>query len=467
MFFHFIMKIKKIVFINANSRKSEDWSGSSFFSGMRTGPHFPLGVVSIASYLSRRLPQADIHILDEQILSAAKIKRELFRIKPDIVGVSCVFKNYSNTLDCARNAKKIGAKVILGGCYVTVLAQEVMNNRGPDSKDYCVDAVIRQDGEEAFFRYVKEEDLWKIDNLVFQHNDKTVVNKIKVVDLNSLPPLDFTIVDPQVYFHEYQRRFPTSKYKRPFLSCFQKGCAWRERSGGCIFCSLMDKKLRLKNPREAWREIDELVSNYGVDYIWDVSDSLLSDKKWFEEFYHESQRRLKKPFLKIQARVDDLVEENTVRMLADMNVVQIFIGFESADDQCLMRIKKGTTAQLNQKVIFLLAKYGIFARAFFVLGLPGESSATLSKTVRLAEKIVSAGNNNLIIVPVFTPLPGSLSFHLLKQKTGKKYEGKDLINWDEANFDWNKYFCRVSFDKIQKTRKYLSQFPCDITTYSY
>jgi hypothetical protein len=70
------------------------------------------------------------------------------------------------------------------------------------------------------------------------------------------------------------------------------------------------------------------------------------------------------------------------------------------------------------------------------------------------------------VAPLFTPLPGSPSFNLLKQEV-KKYEQNDIINWNEATQDWIQHFCNVSYKEILETQKYLRQFPYDISSYSY
>ena len=460
--------MKKVVLINTHEEESVASLDSHLPSRIPVGPHFPLGIACVASYLKEKLPQISLSILDEQLLDLKKIERRISRIRPDIVGINCMFKNYKRVLELARVSKKIGAKVVMGGTYATALAREILINRGPQSSDYCIDVIIKQDGERAFYQYVKGDLIKNINNLVYWHNGEVIENNIKLLQLDNLPSLRLDIITPEIYFKEYQRKFSNSKYKKPFVIYSQKGCYWRSKpKGGCIFCSLMYKELRLRNPKNVWHEIDRLVSDYSVDYIWDVSDSLLSDKNWFKEFYHQSQKRSNKPFFKIQARTDDLIDESIVRMISKMNVAQIFVGFESADNRCLTQIKKGTTSQINKKAISLLSKYRLPIRAYFVLGVPGDSKQSLEKTTKLAEKILDTGRNNLIVSPLFTPLPGSPAYQLLKQKTGEKYAGKDIINWNEAIRDWIDCFCKVPYDEVKKTQKHLRQFPYDITSYSY
>jgi radical SAM superfamily enzyme YgiQ (UPF0313 family) len=460
----------KVVLINTYGEDKDVSRVSHLPFRIPVGPHYPLGITSIAAYLRKKLPNLSIKVFDEQIYSSADIKKELEKIRPDIVGLNCMFRNYKGILELAHHAKRSGARVLIGGNYASALAKEILNNRGPYSEDYCIDGVVRQDGEKAFYEYVAGKSPRKINNLVYREKEKIIENPIRLMNLNDLPSvnLNFEYLNPNDYFKEYRRRFPSSRYKRPFDIYSQKGCRWRDKpGGGCLFCSIMYNRLRLINPKIMWNEIDRLVFNYGVDYIWDVSDSFLSDKKWFEGFYRESLRRTKKPFFKIQARADELIDERIIRMLAAINTRQIFIGFESSDNKCLLRMGKGTAENINKSALSLLLKYKIPIRAYFLLGAPGETEKSLKKTRDLAEYILNAGEDNLVVTPYLIPLPGSSAFNLFIKKTGKKYAGKDIISWEEVVNDWAKYFCKVSPEEMEKVRTYLRKFPYDISDYSY
>ncbi len=457
---------KKVVLINVCGEKGNGEINRGLPFGMQTGPHFSLGINSIAVYLENKIPESSVYVFDSQLLSIKEIEKKIIEIKPDFVGIGCSFKDYQMTLQLARVSKKNNSKVILGGHYVSALAKEIILNRGEQSKDYCVDVVIKQDGEESFYKYIKGEPLNKIENLVYLENKEIKENNIVTPKLSKLILSKNICLED--YFKEYIKRFPKSFYKRPFVFCSQKGCDWRSGPlGGCNFCSLMYKEVCIKTAKESWEEIDELILKHKVDYIWDVSDNFLGDKSWFIEFYKEFKKRKKKPFFKIQASAKDLVVEDNLKILSDLNISQIFIGFESGDDLCLSNIKKGATAETNKKAVSLLSKYNLPIRAYFILGCPGENKESLRNTVKLAEEIINQQKNYLVIPSYFVPLPGSSSFDLLKQKTGDKYRNKDIIDWFEATRDWVSLFCDVSYEEIYKSLNYLRKFPYNIDTYSF
>ena len=126
----------------------------------------PLWALSLATYLRDRMSEAEIRILDGQMLKISDILKELDRITPDIVGLGPIWLNYKNALAIARQSKKIKSRVIMGGHYATGLAKEILANRGICSDDYCIDAIIQGDGEEAFYQFILGLPFKKIKNLV-------------------------------------------------------------------------------------------------------------------------------------------------------------------------------------------------------------------------------------------------------------------------------------------------------------
>ena len=254
----------KIVLVNPGSD-----IGSSYDGPKRT-PYPPLSLLSLSTFLKLKGHNAYIKILDGQIAPIEKIIKIISKISPKIVGISPFSPTYWDTLKIARFSKKIGAKVILGGHHAASLAKEILLLRGSYSDDYCVDCVVQNDGEEAFYRIVKGESFKKIPNVIFLHSPGVVkINKVKTLNFDNLPIADRDLINLEPYF----------KTQRA-LNIFSKiGCEWRGLTGsGCIFCSRMhDKLMRSKSPDSFWKEINFLRKKYTIDTILDGRDDFLDD----------------------------------------------------------------------------------------------------------------------------------------------------------------------------------------------
>jgi anaerobic magnesium-protoporphyrin IX monomethyl ester cyclase len=425
-------------------------------------PLSPLWALSLSSYLKKYISDIEIRILDEQIVSSKLILKEINQFKPNIVGISLSYNHYSRALFFARKAKLLNAKVVVGGAFASALAKEILLNRGFNSKDYCIDVVIKGDGEKAFYEYVVEKPLEKINNLIYLRKNKVKENSTEFLNLDNIPLINRNLLNMEDYF---KRQGPIKEWKKRTLNVYaQKGCSWREKTGGCIFCCFIDKYLRLKDPKVFAKELVELIFRYNVDIIKIDGEDFLGNIKWFKSFakiynylfYLKYKNKYSfgmfYPSIIISARADKINKE-IIGILKEINVVNIFVGFESGNEKCLKALRKGISLKTMEKAAGLLNLYKIYISASFILGLPGETPKALKETLSFIKKIISLNYTYRLRLQSFTPLPGSLSWEIFIKKTGNKYKGKDLINWNEARKEWIGLFTYLEQKDIEKAEK--------------
>jgi len=421
----------------------------------------PLWALALGTYLREKVPNVKIHILDERIIDSRAIIKKINHLKPDIVGISLSYLNYEKSLMFARKAKLLNAKVVFGGGYATIFKKEIFKNRGPYSDDYCVDVIIQRDGEKAFYEYFLEKPLDKINNLVYQVNGKIKENFIEFLNLSNLPIPDRDLLDVEKYF-DLDRIF-FNKQEKHKLRCLNvyphRGCWWRDKTGGCLFCSHLEKPLRLRNADIFAKEINILISKYNIDHIVIEAEDFLGNLQWFGDFVRAYRPYLDKytsrkilPFLRISTRADRITAK-TVKILKEINVARVFIGFESGDQECLTAINKGILLKDTIRAANLLNRHKIGLAAGFILGLPGETVKTLQKTLYLIKKISLLNYVGVIYLQTLTPLPSSPAWEMLIKKTGETYRNKDIIDWNRVRKDWIKYFCNLRHQDIIEAKE--------------
>ncbi len=436
---HYLLGVNDFTVEGFIGRKRLSWS-----------PLPRLWALSLATYLKEALPNAKTEIIDANLVGQGQLFKKIKREKFDIVGLSPLVISYEHALNVARFAKKYGAKVVLGGHYATALRKEILQNRGPKSKDYCVDTVIQHDGEKAFYEYVSGKPLSKIKNLVYQEkNSQIKENSIEILNLDELPTIDYGLVNLEDYF---KWQLPVMRRMVSFVS--QRGCAWAEKVGRCFFCSIQDKKLRTRSPKKVWQEINQLVKKYKIRLIYDVCDDFTGSQDWFKEFCRRSSVVKHKPLFKIDMRPSHVNPEN-VSLLKKLNVKYITLGVESFSDKILLGMRKGLTSKINKNSICLLAKANLVPIANIILGSLDENRETLNETIREIKYFTFSRGKKLGLgfnLFVFRPDPGSPAW-LQFLKKEKKYRGRDLINIKEASYDWNKHFCKVGLSEIEYVRE--------------
>jgi len=415
---------------------------NDYYGVSRSKDYPPLGLLSIATYLKNKTPSIHVEILDGEILSLKEIEDQ---IKGDVVGISVNILNYRNALRIARKAKEMGAMVVFGGAHASALSDLILQNR-----DY-IDAVVVGDGEVAFCNIVDNKPFSEIENLVYRNQNEIKKNPVRFLNLDLLPFVNRKLVNQEIYFQNFRKQRSWSRFKRPDMIYSQKGCVWRMKTGGCLFCGRMDGKWRARSPEKVWEEITRLVTEQKVDYINDVSASITGNKEWVREFRNAKPATIN-PALEVYACAHE-IDEEIIRIFSDLNVYKVFIGVESGDRLMLRRVGKPASPELHLKVLKALAKNGIKVTLGIVIGAPGENEETIAKTIKHAETLVEYGNVETISCSILVPVPGSKAYTMLLQhpKLKQKYEDDDDIDPIELERDWLRHFCKIDYPTAQKT----------------
>jgi radical SAM superfamily enzyme YgiQ (UPF0313 family) len=77
----------------------------------------------------------------------------------------------------------------------------------------------------------------------------------------------------------------------------------------------------------------------------------------------------------------------TLKAMAAGGARLFIVGFESGDEQILKNIKKGATVEMARTFMKNCRKVGVRVHGDFIIGLPGETSQTIQKTIDFAKEL--------------------------------------------------------------------------------
>ena len=97
------------------------------------------------------------------------------------------------------------------------------------------------------------------------------------------------------------------------------------------------------------------------------------------------------------------VPYKTLKVMKDNGLRLLLVGYESGDDQILLNIKKGLRTDIARRFTEDCRKLGILIHGTFILGLPGETTETIERTIEFAKEI----NPHTIQVSLAAPYPGT------------------------------------------------------------
>ena len=434
----------------------------------------PVGIISLATYLKGKRPDLEVQLLDGEITSQEEI---IGSLNGNIVGISVTGENYHNAIEIAREAKKRGAKVILGGSHATVKHKQILQTQSD------IDAVVRGDGETALYEFLeanRTENYGRLEgvkNLSYRDADSSIIinptlKKCEETNLNDIPAPDYSLLEDLL--EQYSQNFQNHSYRREGYTGFvslesQKGCAKVERKsekkGRCSFCARIDKGLRRLNPQQFWERVRQLYDPDGKTMIWDVSDSfsgaVSEQDDWLRQVAESKPSDLEgKVSFKIFGRADE-IDEESVKYLKQIGIYEVFIGVESGDQRKLDAINKGSTLEDNLQAVEILKNYGMQTYVSLVYALPDEDSESLEKTYQHTKELIGRGKIAGIGARVLFPLAGSVDHQKLLR--GLRESGKvDLAN-EIRNSDyhdagdlqrlWIEHMTKTNMDEIRKYHK--------------
>lgn len=336
----------------------------------------PLGILSIATYLRQVSPDLRIEILDA---NCQDIYKEY--TSTDIVGISAVTQDMKRAVAFAEFVKsKKNTPVLLGGVHIST------SNQLPG----CFDAGVIGEGEITMRDLIElgdfsVESLKGIKGVCYNVEGATVLTPPQglIASLDSLPIPDRDFLNMKYYLK--RRQIIPYHAGRSLTVLTSRGCPFN-----CAFCSTRAfwGGYRMFSAERVVEEIELLYCKYGVEIIHIFDDLFIGN---FERLQKIHALLVRKKFLgKIKfmclAR-SDLLNDATMALLKDINVVVIGIGMESGSEKMLEYLKiTTTTIEKNRHAIGLAEKYGIPVMGSFMAGCPRETEQDLMKTLNFIKE---------------------------------------------------------------------------------
>lgn len=319
--------------------------------------------------------------------------------RPDIVGMTIHTPDYAARvrLACLLRERLPRSLLVAGGHHPCAEPDHLLRN---SDFDVCVIG----EGEETLLEIARRlangtgvdaaDRLRDIKGLVYKHEDQIVHTPPRppVKDLDSLPFPAHHLLRLQSY-----TAHPTLGIKGTSIITY-RGCPMR-----CAFClNPQSRRVRRRSPSRVVDEMTRVVEGMGIRGF-SFHDNLfgLSGRHALALCEEIIQRR---PDVFWDSwTAGDLVDTRLAARMKAAGCLQVGFGAESGDDQVLIKSQRGFTAAQNQAGIAALRGSGIKVDAFFMIGLPGETEASVRRTVDFAAHCGA----DKVHLSVYRPYPGT------------------------------------------------------------
>jgi anaerobic magnesium-protoporphyrin IX monomethyl ester cyclase len=345
--------------------------------------------------------------------------REVRGRKPDVVGLPVVTPYAPEVFEqaAAVRAASPGSIIIMGNIHADLFAEDIL-------KKGIADIVVHGEAENTVVdidrAVVDKTDFASIPGISYRRGDQVVrtAERPTIEDLDALP---FPAWD--LFPMEHYGLFKFAQVATPAtLICGSRGCPYR-----CTFCSLqvMGPRRRKRSVANIAAEMEWLHDRFGmrqvafVDPIFPISNR--EGLQFAEELIRRGLHRTMKWVT--ETRVD-LLDEELLRHSYESGLRRIMLGIEVGDDTVLDGLNKRFVVEESRTAIKLCRKTGVQTVGFFMVGVPGDTPASIERTIELARDL----QLDFAKFTVFVPYPGTTDYNNLKAQG--KLQGAD---------EWTRY----------------------------
>ena len=378
----------------------------------------PLGLASIAAWLEKQGFTVDLLDCHAHPDSEGRIRELLRTAKPGWIGFSCTTSSFLDGVRLARLAKseQPGIRTVFGGPHVSALKEQVLT-AFPE-----VDVVVVGEGEETLAALLASggEKLAEIPGLVFRDGDVPCFTGYREPGLE-LDALPFPAYEKLVgYPKAYQ--LPIFNYpKAPNSSCISsRGCPY-----ACSYCdrSVFRRTFRYNSADYLYAHLRYLRQRFGVRHVNFYDDQFTFNRGRVEAL---CRKLIDEPLgLTYNCAVRaEHVDPELLRLMKASGCWMASLGIETGDPELLAKHRQNPDLVMLAEKIRQIKAAGIRVKGLLMMGLPGETEASIRKSMDYVFSLPIDDFN----LSRFTPFPGTPIYE----------NARELGSFDE---DWAKMDC--------------------------
>lgn len=373
--------------------------------------HYPVNLGYIAASLMKKGREVELWDYNVEPFTMESFSTRLRESKPDIIGFGCMTLNIKNGNKLAEVAKQQLKNVfcLVAGAHSTALPVQTLE----EFPSY--DAVVVGEGEHTIVelceKMEKKKPLTGTLGICHRVKGKVMLEQQRplIDNLDEIPNPNRDLGKKEMYVRSHVSRGISRKFLNVLEIIVSRGCPYE-----CIFCAshlAYKRRTRYRSLDNVFGEIKECIQKYGSNHVTILDDTFTLNKPLVKEFCS----RIKE--LNITWNCDtrvDQVDQEMLNMMKDSGLIKISFGIEAGSRRVMELIKKQITPEQVIEA-FRMARHAKikFVEGTFMIGSHiDETEEDVNESIRLIRKI----KPDLISLAIVTPLPGTYTYEIMKQK---------------------------------------------------
>jgi magnesium-protoporphyrin IX monomethyl ester (oxidative) cyclase len=357
----------------------------------------PLGLLSIAAHLGKQGHEVLIHdcLGPRAPRGTESNARVILDFQPDIVGFSATTSGFLDGYDLATCLKRAnpGLRTVFGGVHISAMGAPLLEGFEQ------IDFLCLGEGELTLGELAAGKDPDQIHGLVRRNQGRAMSAppRTPILELDDLP------------FPAYEKLqgFPDG-YRLPLFSYIQTPGATMITSRGCpyqcTFCdrSVFGRSYRFNSAAYVYEHMKYLRTRFGVRHINIYDDLFTTHRQRIVELCGLLASRPLGLHLNCAVRVGH-TDDELLTLLKQAGFLQLSLGIETGDEALIKTHKPGVDLEEIRDTVRRIQAKGLRAKGLFMMGLPGETEASIRKT---SDFVLSLGLDDMNMSK-FTPFPGA------------------------------------------------------------
>ena len=358
----------------------------------------PVGLLTLAAVL--REDGHDVRFLDaarQFLVTNGEWARRIQAHAPDLVGFSAITPAFLDAYDVCRRVKDLlpDVRTVFGGVHVSWGRERIL-------RDYpAIDALVAGEGESALRDLARGGDPSDIAGCLWREGAGVRSGPVQTRDtLCRMDDLPFPAYDLAEGFPE--------RYHLPLFSSPRGPGANIISSRGCVYrCSYCDRSVyshsyRWNSPEYTFEQVRWLRKDFGIRHVTFYDDLFTLNQDRVARLCALLRRARLGVSFNCIVRVGHLGDE-LIRELKSAGCWVVHVGIESGDQEILDRHKEGLSLDLIRRDVNRLHEAGLWVKGLFMMGFPGETEASIRRTIDFACSLPLKDAN----VTAFTPYFGA------------------------------------------------------------
>ena len=434
-----------IMLVNPPTPDGGLWIRTQHRVGRRTRENMVWPQVSLAQMAALLHPVYKVKVVDcnAERMGWPEFTQLLDKYQPKYYLTQMTAPTLENDIYGCFLAHARGAKTIAFGTHITPIPVETM--RPYPSLDFALvgepDLTIRdlldhlegkidQRSPEIVKMFNKHDPMYKpsfnsdgsvnmhgIKGIAWRKGDEIILNfpRSFIADLDDMPVPMHELLPLQTY------RMPLIKGPFTFIVT-SRGCP-----AGCTYCIKhvsYQYATRLRSPKLIMEELWYL-KKLGINNIHMYADLFTVSRDQVVELCKMMIDEKIGIKWTCNSRVD-YVDEEMLMLMGKAGCRLISWGIESGNEQILKHARKGAYPDKAERALRWAKKAGIMNWGYFIIGLPGETEATIRDTINFSKKLPL----DIALFHVAAPYPGTpFFFEVVKNKwfrPGTRWEQVDM-----------------------------------------